>query len=147
MRCRTFARVVILALAAATASCATHAAVGAIAPVPGDTAPARPLPPLRVFVGRLTAASPKPYTFSDGSALFDTGWTLRYEVLQAVRGEFDESATTFDYWGHGGLTEFGRYDRAGVRVRPRCADRRTRHGPLSRLSRGAHDGRALGGLR
>ncbi len=94
---------------------ATAQAAGTATPPTSDHP--RPAPPLRVFVGRLVGAEPLPeYTFDDGTVLFDTGWTLRYEVLHPLRGEFDAQPVELDYWGHNGLVEFGRYDTALVFV-------------------------------
>ena len=69
-------------------------------------------PELTVFVGRLAEVRQLEYDCGRGCWNFDSGYRLRYSVLEAISGDVDPQEESFDFFGHYGLPDFTHYDTA-----------------------------------
>lgn len=65
-----------------------------------------------VFIGRLLAVRELPEECEKDCWNFDSGYELKYEVLQEVSGRSQNSPVTFRFYGHYGLDPFAFYPHA-----------------------------------
>lgn len=65
-----------------------------------------------VFIGRLLAVRELPEECEKDCWNFDSGYELKYEVLQEVSGRSQNNPVTFRFYGHYGLDPFAFYPHA-----------------------------------
>ena len=69
-------------------------------------------PELAIFVGRLAEVRELDLDCGRGCWNFDSGYRLRYSVLEALSGDAGSHQGGFDFFGHYGLPSFAHYDTA-----------------------------------
>ena len=88
-----------------------------VAPVMAVSAQeARPDPELLIFVGKLAEVRELDYDCGAKCWNFDSGFELKYDVLEVMRGQIGLPRLDFEFFGHYGLPSFTHHEKALVFV-------------------------------
>jgi len=91
--------------------------LAALAPVLASGAEPEPdKPALMIFVGKLTEVRELNYDCGENCWNFDSGFQMKYEVIESLRGEVGSPSVSFEFFGHYGLPSFAQFEKALVFV-------------------------------